>query len=386
MPCTHPNSSPLYGLGIRLSLYILWPLIITADLLLTRPSIPYHLVPKARRTTNQLKSFTFIIELAIFIALILQTVTSQTVNALNIDVVDLYILFLLSSGRLFLHIPIYGVKLLGCCLGNWDMGRLRGEWYDVSGQRYRIGENPIWMGLRFGYLVGVCGWGAWFWTGGLDGVGRDGGCVRYGFLFGRVELAYEGMVVWHVIVVVCLLVGAVVALLGYVGREMNGKKRFRCQEPLRSVFPVPIHLPETDVLRLTTYNNLRYLRFFSHAVVAGTVIAAIELTIQYNSITNIYDVSTSAQLIPLVCAIVVAIWLLLECVDISRKSGPGWDWWYWTDGDYTSSDTDDTRSTRSGRSRRRGPRIPYVSPERMIGDNTANGGRGPRVPGLAHLG
>ena len=48
--------------------------------------------------------------------------------------------------------------------------------------------------------------------------------------------------------------------------------------------------------------NLHLLHTIFRLAVAGFIIAAIELTLQANNITGVYDVTTTAQLIPVIVA------------------------------------------------------------------------------------
>lgn len=247
MSCHHASNPQLHGLGIRLTLYILWFLVILSDLASSSTHIRPSCHLKARQLTHAAKFFTFTIEVAVFIALVIQSLSLSASNV-QIDSVDLYIIMLLVWGRLLVHISVYVFKVFDCCSkGRWDVGRLRGEWYDGRGRRYRLDGSHVWMGFRFGYLVAVCGWAVWFWAEGVgEGMARRlvvaAGCEkRYGFLFARKELDTEGMKAWHVVLAVGMIVIAVSALLGYVGRELNGKKRYRYPRPLRFVFFPWIH-------------------------------------------------------------------------------------------------------------------------------------------------
>ncbi|RKU49445.1 hypothetical protein DL546_007340 [Coniochaeta pulveracea] len=116
-------------------------------------------------------------------------------------------------------------------------------------------------------------------------------------------------------------------MFGFLGREQDGETKWRYKQ----------------ALSLERYDFLRYLRAICDCTVAATVIAAVELTIRWNGINGVSGLDTSAQLMPLLCIMIVAVWLLLEIVDIFSVSRPGW----WLYGPYRSRWQDDSSYTSS---------------------------------------
>lgn len=209
--CTITGHPSLYGLGIRLALYILWFLIILSDLIFSSSSIHPSDHWRGHQVTHSIKFLTFIIEIAVFLALILRS------NDLRVDVCEKYILWLLLvSGRWLFHVPVYLLRALTwlmCCgrrrRGKWDLTRLRGEWYDDEESRYPIKENGVWMSWRYAFLLAVCGYGFWFWIQEVSSQTIEtGGCERYAFGFVPARLAGDGMELWCMLVLTWLAVGA----------------------------------------------------------------------------------------------------------------------------------------------------------------------------------
>lgn len=230
--CAIQGHSSLFGLGIRLTLYILWFLTILSDLVFSSSSIHPSDHWKGRNVTHLVKFLTFITEIAVSIASLLHS------DDLNVDVSEKYILWLLVTGRLLFHVPVYLLNLSTwflCCgkrrRGEWDLMRLRREWYDDKERRYPIKENGVWMACRFAFLLTVCGYGFWFWIQGVETqtTGMDG---RESYAFGFAP-AGGGMEVWCMLVLTCLATGAVLVMLRFMGREQDEELKWRYKEGLR---------------------------------------------------------------------------------------------------------------------------------------------------------
>lgn len=144
-----------------------------------------------------------------------------------------------------------------------------------------------------------------------------------------------------------------------------------------------------ELSSLGRYGFLRYLRATLHSAVAAIVIAAVEMTIQWNDIIGVVDLDTSAQLIPFVCTVIVAVWLLLEINNLFSNSGSE----RWSHGRYRSRWRDDssytsssTWSTESGNSWYEGRHARGTSPVNPTGAVAVSTTPLPTPPEGAHLG
>lgn len=184
------GNAALYGLGIRISFYLLWlsPLVL----------LPF-LTPSSIPTFRLLLSF-FI--LATFFALILQS-SWATITAL-----DAYITLLLTSGAFFTYIPIYVWKVLTMCNPFWDCTR----WPRVPTTRFYKNVEML-------TILAVSSYTIWFWGAGVEdlpnsGTNTVGGeeCEAKGFFFTPVPLDAGLFIAVNIVFAVVLTIGALITL------------------------------------------------------------------------------------------------------------------------------------------------------------------------------
>ncbi|KAM7200652.1 hypothetical protein V8F20_005154 [Naviculisporaceae sp. PSN 640] len=269
------GNAPLYGLGIRISFYLLW----LSPLLL----LPF-LTPSSIPTFRLLSSF-FII--ATFFALILQS-SWGTITAL-----DAYITLLLTSGAFFTYIPIYVWKVLSMCNPFWDCTR----WP-------RVPTTRLYKNVEMLTILAVSSYSVWFWGTGVKdlpngtanaSVGSQD-CESKGFFFTPVPLEAGLFVAVNIVFAVALMVGALVSLgvdMGWIPLPRWRRKQERRFEREMGRF-------EMRREEFPWRSPLQLLHAISNTIVFTVVILAVELTIQWNNLTgDVSDISTSGQLIPL---------------------------------------------------------------------------------------
>jgi len=182
--CTLPTNEGLYGFGIRLSFYINWAAIILAD---------YVFNPS--RSVRE-RAATFLLEVAVFVALAKHS-QDRTITA-----VEAYICSFLVTATLTLHIPSVLWRAACCWRRECDLA-LYSRW-----RNWATASRDFLTGLRAVYVVALCGWGFWFWTGGLRSLARNERCSRVGFGFGKVRLDSPGLAGFHIAIYAALLAGA----------------------------------------------------------------------------------------------------------------------------------------------------------------------------------
>jgi hypothetical protein len=163
--CAIAANAGMYGLGIRMSFYILWGTIVLADCVFT----PSRSVVERGAAS--------LLEWSVFIALV--KLSSDN----SIGAAEAYICSLLVTCTLVFHVPGTAWRFL-CGFRNE---------FDLSlGSTWRSWSSParnVLTAVRFVFLLVVCAYEFWFWSGGIEALdrGRDQ-CRSYGYLFGRLPL------------------------------------------------------------------------------------------------------------------------------------------------------------------------------------------------------
>ncbi|KAG4436666.1 hypothetical protein IFR05_007845 [Cadophora sp. M221] len=253
--CSFSGNADMYGLGIRLGFYLQWYGTILATWV-------------ARHEVTGMRLYSFFFVVAMFLALIIQT------NRNNLRPVEIYIILLLTFGGYLHFVPLYVWRLLVGCDPDLDPTR-----------HPRVGVGKIFSRLNFSLLVTVCIFQLWFWIGKVPPLGHEG-CTEFGFLFARVRLNQRGFVVVNVILYFLVLLFCV-AILG-----ISVGKRWGLLEDKegRSIGRV----------RLTA---LQELQTFVNVTVISIVVAATELTIAWNRIKDVNEITSAGQTIPLIIGI-----------------------------------------------------------------------------------
>src|SRR5689334_22312233 len=103
-PCAFPGHLETYGLGIRISIYLLWYTI----------PLSLWIAPTEAKLTRFLHS---LVTSATFLGLIIQTDRNL------LRPVEIYITILLCFGSFLYYVPLYIWRLLSCCQIPFDPAR-----------------------------------------------------------------------------------------------------------------------------------------------------------------------------------------------------------------------------------------------------------------------
>ncbi|TIC91509.1 hypothetical protein CH35J_010845 [Colletotrichum higginsianum] len=248
--CQVQGEPELYGLGIRVALYIQWFGAIVVEYLEVADLPDMRLVG-------------LLFSAAAFVGLVIQ------LSMAALQPADIYIVLLLAMGIYLPLVPLYAWKAVTGFNPYWDPFR----WSNEPSRAFR--------GLDFTLLLATTSLAIWYWCSFVPENPCSSG--QYGFLFSRVSLGNKGFIasnaiMYFVILLVCLLV-----LLLMVGwrvpfwRERRKKRRVK----------------KSHVI------VVKELRTLSNIAVAATLTAAVELTVSWNDITSANYVSDVAQVLPL---------------------------------------------------------------------------------------
>lgn len=291
--CSIDGNSDMYGLGIRLGFYLQWIGSIIASWL--APSE----VPAIRFGIN-------VFVAATFLALVI--LTGRDVQSL--EVVETYIILLLTFGSYAYLVPLFAWRVLTWGNPCWDPSR----WPIVR-------QSAVESVLRTLLLSGVSSFQLWFWIARISDLNSQD-CREYGFLFSRVRLNAQwfrivNIVLHSLVLLICLDLLCVKLLIRL---EWIREREFH--EEIRYVRPDQGELDRTLTPHLRTPSerrkrNLQNLGSTINFLVAVIVIAATELTIHWNKIHAVNAISSAGQTIPFVIGIaimvrIVYVWLHTE--------------------------------------------------------------------------
>ena len=287
----------MYGLGIRIGFYLQW---YSGDL--ASWFAPSEV--QGIRLTNSV----FIA--ATFLALLIQIGR----NISNLQVVEVYIILLVTFGYYLFLVPLYVWRILTGYNSAFDPTRWHQVW---SGEVYSV--------LNFLLLVAVASFHLWFWfhrVPQLDGQA----CQQYGFFFAKIRLNRKGFEILNLLFYFLLLSCCAIMLFTTVLIKANLVVERRTRQPGYSVSPRQYGIPclnGTDISsRPTQIESLQKLRSACNVAVASTVIAGTELTIKWNKIQGVNSLTSAGQTIPLLIGI--ATILRIAYVRIS-EGPPTWD-------------------------------------------------------------
>ena len=287
----------MYGLGIRIGFYLQW---YAGDL--ASWFAPSEV--QAIRVTNSV----FIS--ATFLALLIQIIR----NVSNLQVVEVYIILLVTFGYYLFLVPLYVWRILTGYNAAFDPTRWHQVW---PGEVYSV--------LNFLLIVAVASFHLWFWFHRVPQLDEQV-CQQYGFFFTKIRLNQKGFEVLNIFFYFLLLSFCAIMLFTTVLKKANLVVEKRTRRPGYSIslrhYGIPC-LSDTDISsRLTQIESLQKLRSACNVAVASTVIAGTELTIKWNKIQGVNSLTSAGQTIPLLIGI--ATILRIAYVRIS-KGPPTWD-------------------------------------------------------------
>ncbi|KAK4150979.1 hypothetical protein C8A00DRAFT_45736 [Chaetomidium leptoderma] len=293
--CTIAGTPNLYGLGIRVSFYLLWFFVLIGE----RCHERHAQVP---RTVELILAY------AVFLGLVMAASAGYLFAA------EVYIALLLISTTVYLLVPRHTTDLAAWIRPDLGLGTRRGSFGFIGAARCL-------------FVLIVISLHLWFWGAGVDSADIDrnlrgqGGCCpcqppqQVGFAFGSLEMRSGGFRALNVLLMLALLTGGVI-----IGAMKAGLVRKKNPSRIRI---------------------LREVETFGGLAVACILVAAIELTIKWNGISAVVnDVTTAAQLIPL--GIIIAL-ILVFLYDLNNGVSGG-------EGSSDSSGSN-TRSNGTGGSR-----------------------------------
>ncbi|KAF1997790.1 hypothetical protein P154DRAFT_524525 [Amniculicola lignicola CBS 123094] len=266
--CKFEGNSDMYGLGIRLGYYFQW----------------YGAIFAAWLAPSEVRGLRFTIDAfvsASFLALIILTAG----DIKSLEPAETYIVLLLMFGAYLALIPIYIWRILTACDPYWDPSR-----YPLV--RY----SALSANLSFILLIGVLVYQYWFWFNRVPDLNQYN-CQQYGFVLGQVRLNSKASVVlnalmYFMIGLICLylLLLKVRAIAGRPDPMERRKKRKMSRRHLA-----------------THIELLRNMDTWFKIVVALAVTVATELTISWNEIKGVNNLSSAGQTIPFIIGLFALI-------------------------------------------------------------------------------
>ncbi|KAI0122241.1 hypothetical protein F4814DRAFT_408044 [Daldinia grandis] len=247
--CPIQGKTDLYGLGVRLGLYLQFIAIVLA-----RPSVKY--------TFKAITGSTITFVLANFIVLVKES-ASKTLFA-----PEAYLLFLLLVPQLMVNI----INI------------------DIPNEH----TNP--HGTVALLLWGLfCFYFSWFWWVGLDVLPMSGCEDEFGFFFTKVSLRgwfrTFNKVLWamsDIALVITISLTAIRALMTYLSQEERDGLR----------------VARTTSEKITAHNVLQQILLQGWSFVPFAIfVSGAEITLRYNDIRGVNTVNSASQLVPLVLAL-----------------------------------------------------------------------------------
>ncbi|RFU79669.1 hypothetical protein TARUN_2536 [Trichoderma arundinaceum] len=283
--CGHQGRPDMYGLGIRLGIYMQW----VGEMLV-------QFLDEA--DVSDIRLLGLLLSGAIALALLVKIVDQDAQPA------DIYIMLQLAAGPFIFLMPIYIWRILTCCNPNWDPLKWTSE---ISTPVYGVATTIL--------LVVISALGLWFFTSYMSTQGRR--CEHYGFFFAKTRLDNAAYMVVNIVIYVIIIVVCVAIALSWTGvwdgqfrthkhrRQRHHRRSQREQDDQE-------HIARRKRARQEQKDLLRTMRGISNLIVYGLHITAIELTIRWNQLDGIDGVDTSAQTIPLLVSIGILLRLVVS--------------------------------------------------------------------------
>ncbi len=173
----------MYGLGIRIGFYLQWFAVDLASWL-------------APSEVNGIRLTNSIFIAATFLALIIQV----SLKISNLQVVEVYIILLLTFGYYLFFVPLYTWRLL---IG-----------YDPALDPFRfphVWPGQVYSALNFLLLVAVASFQLWFWFARVPQLNGQN-CLEYGFFFAKIRMNKKGFEVLNIVFYFLLLSSCAIVL------------------------------------------------------------------------------------------------------------------------------------------------------------------------------
>ncbi|UKZ67919.1 uncharacterized protein TrAtP1_009079 [Trichoderma atroviride] len=183
--CGHQGRPDMYGLGIRLGIYIQW-----------LGEILVEFFDDA--DVSDIRLLGLLLSGGIILGLLV-AIASQDVQP-----ADVYIVLQLAAGCYIFLIPIYIWNTLSCCDPKWDPLKWTGE---IKMPVYGI-SNVI-------LLTVISAIGIWFFVTDIPTQGRQ--CEQFGFFFAKIKLDNAAFVVVNIVIYVAIILICVAIALSWTG-------------------------------------------------------------------------------------------------------------------------------------------------------------------------
>lgn len=181
--CSFAGNTDMYGLGIRIGFYLQWFAVDLASWF-------------APSEVNAIRLTNSIFIAATFLALIIQV----SLNVSNLQVVEVYIILLLTFGYYLFFVPLYTWRLL--------------TGYNPALDPFRFPHVPpgrVYSELNFLLLVAVASFQLWFWFARVPQLNGKA-CQEFGFFFARIRMNKKGFEVLNIIFYFLLLSSCAIVL------------------------------------------------------------------------------------------------------------------------------------------------------------------------------
>lgn len=167
--CSFAGNTDFYGLGIRIGFYLLWFAVDLASWF-------------APSEVNGIRRTNSIFIAATFLALLIQV----SLDVKKLQVVEVYIILLLTLGYYLFYVPLYTWRVLVGYNPALDPFRFPHVW---PGRVYNV--------LNFLLLVAIASFQLWFWFARVPQLNGQA-CQEYGFFFARIRMNKQGFEVLNI--------------------------------------------------------------------------------------------------------------------------------------------------------------------------------------------
>lgn len=222
-PCTFSGNTDMYGLGIRLGFYFQWFCALLARLLVPTKSRDHRKDDPIKGELTALRFSINVFAAATFLALVILIVRDVS----SLQIVEIYIVLLLTFGYSLALVPIYLWRLLTLCSPRWDPTR----WPIIR-------PSPVESFLSFLLITAVSFFQLWFWFARVPQLNSQD-CQEYGFLLAKIGLNVPVMQVLHILLFFFVLLSCITMLLRLAAIHWNILEEDAEPELVRFVCPAP---------------------------------------------------------------------------------------------------------------------------------------------------
>lgn len=183
--CGREGRPDMYGLGIRLGIYLQW-----------FGEILFDFFDEA--DVSEIRLLGLLLSGAIVLALLVKIVDQ------DVQAADIYIVLQLAAGSYIFLIPIYIWRVLTCCNPKWDPLK-----------RSREINMPVYNVSTMMLLVVISALGLWFFSTYMPAKGRQ--CEYYGFFFTKIRLDNAAYIVVNIVMHIAVILACVAIALSWAG-------------------------------------------------------------------------------------------------------------------------------------------------------------------------